>query len=210
VRLHGIKSREAHLETLKISDRELWTKHSLEKRNRRLKQSFPPIKVVSPSVKDLEHLSDKHSVSVTPGTSSRHKQKQTGKSWMFDRPFPITKSERKVILKKRQWRKLPRLPPYGEYKVFPTRDCINMFTKQFNASYEIQGLMSLISDNTDQNIPDIQVLIKCRNFTLRYLGNNSKEVTIFQRKILASIHYLIRLAKRMEKVSLIPRMASLS
>lgn len=125
------------------------------------------------------------------------KSKNPGNPWVFDRPFPLTNGEIRVISKDRHWRKLDMMPPYGEYKVFPQRACLKWFSKQFWLAYEIRGLISFYLNNGTCK-PKVWGLLHTRNIILRYLNNGTRKVTDFQRKLLSAIHYFIRKANSNE------------
>jgi hypothetical protein len=121
--------------------------------------------------------------------------KPTGIPWEFDRPFPLTSGERRRISRKNYWFNLENTPPYGEYKVFPVRACLNWFSKQFWTWYAIRDFLSFLTDHSEVK-PNIWALQQLRNVTLSTLGNNTKELTTFQRKTLNSIYFLMRIAKK--------------
>jgi len=105
-------------------------------------------------------------------------------------PCPLSFREEKTVIAKGRW--LFKLP-YGEYKVFPLRADVKSFQWKFWLSRELRQILSIMAQYPLSIL--IEDLMWVRNTVLKFLNNGTPRLTSLQKRIMSSVHYLLRRCK---------------
>jgi len=116
-----------------------------------------------------------------------------GQAWQF-KPFPLSKGEERLIIKKRQWRKLD-YTSYGDYSVAPGRYDLKWIQRIFWAAREVRSAVRTAVPFFSRHL--VGDLLKIRNLIYSLSPGNGRRSEL-QSKLFSDVYFCLRQCKRLQ------------